>query len=102
MPHVQLFDGLASAGPIDLKRADGMCFSRVVYNRGPRIFEVDTRTAMRRMTADFARLFVQVGARPAPSQSVSLVLFLLASPTTLRDHRRLCPMSTTCPVSAGA
>ena len=58
MPHVNIYDNLASAGGISLSEAQGMCFSRVIYNRGPRIFEIDTRIAMRRMTADFARNFV--------------------------------------------
>ena len=58
MPHVKIYDNLATAGGISLSDAQGMCFSRVIYNRGPRIFEIDTRIAMRRMTADFARNFV--------------------------------------------
>ena len=43
MPHAQLYDSLASAGSINVKDADGVCFSRVVYNRGPRIFEIGMR-----------------------------------------------------------
>ena len=40
-------------------QADGMCFRRVVWGTGLRIFYVDAMVTLRRLTADFARAFIK-------------------------------------------
>jgi hypothetical protein len=58
-PHLRLVDDLMSAGKIAVDQLEGMCFRRVLWGPGPHIMYEDTFALLRRMVADYARLFVK-------------------------------------------
>eukprot|EP01041_Mallomonas_annulata_P011839 gene11839-24820_t len=58
LPHVKLFNELFQGGDVHVKKADGMCFRRVVWGTGLRIHYIDALVVLRRLTADFARSLV--------------------------------------------
>eukprot|EP00596_Hydrurales_sp_CCMP1899_P009309 CAMPEP_0119037498 /NCGR_PEP_ID=MMETSP1177-20130426/5884_1 /TAXON_ID=2985 /ORGANISM="Ochromonas sp, Strain CCMP1899" /LENGTH=160 /DNA_ID=CAMNT_0006998839 /DNA_START=652 /DNA_END=1131 /DNA_ORIENTATION=+ len=59
VPHLKLLNQLMAAGTVTLSKAEGMCFSRVVWGRGTSLFYADTQVVMRRLCTDFGRLLAK-------------------------------------------
>lgn len=68
VPHLDILSKLV-VGHLDVTKADGWCFKRVIWGRGLKIFYVDAMVAMRRAATEFIRTFViRTYNPPLPSE----------------------------------